>query len=171
MATLHINEFLCFLTVQFDKIDRENLISTLVDSYVFREALEAKNLLITECEKALISDKIKDFAIKRIEGKAGALKRVVTDAVDIWTTIDRELVGKISLQFVAANPNRLPNTNVEKFNLQFLIASIEKLHEKVDNQDKQIELLSNQSANNNSNNRQNKRRLNSSSASFTPKRL
>ena len=177
MSTLQINELLCFLTVQFDKIDRENLISLLVDSYVFREALEAKTILISECEKASISESIKDYCTTRVKGKSGALNRVITDVVDIWTVIDKKLVGKISCQFVAANPNRLPHTNVEKCNLQFLIASIEKLHEKVDNQDKQIELLSrkacnnNNNINNNNNNKNNKRRLSGSSPSFTPKRL
>ena len=174
MSTLQVNELLCFLTVQFDKIDRENLISTLIDSYVYREALEAKNILISECDKASISDSIKEYTKARVEGKAGALKRVITDAVNIWTVIDRELVGKISCQFVAANPNRLPSANVEKFSLQFLIASIEKLHEKIDNQDKQIQLLSekaNNNNNNNNNNNRNKRRLSGSSASFTPKHL
>ena len=139
MSTLQVNELLCFLTVQFKKMDRENLISTLIDSYVYREALDAKNILISECEKASISDSIKDYTKSRPEGKAGAIKRLITDAVDIWTVIDQKLVGKISCQFVAANPNRLPHTNVEQFSLQFLIASIEKLHEKIDNQDKKIQ--------------------------------
>ena len=53
MEPLHINEFLCFMTAQFNKLDREHLISMLVDSYVLREAVEAKNTLIAECEKNL----------------------------------------------------------------------------------------------------------------------
>ena len=123
---LHINEFLCFLTVQFDKLDRENLISALGDFYSFREALEAKNVLVAECEKASIVDSIKEYSVKRIEGRAGSLRRVVTDTVDIWSVVDCERVGKLDVEFVAANPNRLPGVNLEKFNVQFLIATIQK---------------------------------------------
>ena len=84
MVPLHINKFLCFLTVQFDKIDRENLIAVLVDSYVFCQALEAKN-------------SIKEFTKTRQEAKsAAALRRVVTDAVDIWSVVDRENCGTTS---------------------------------------------------------------------------
>ena len=170
MQNLHINEFLCFLTGQFDKLDRENLISTLVEFYSFREALDAKTTLVSECEKVSIMDSIKEFAVKRVKGKSGALRRVVTDAVDIWTIVDREKAGKLSVEFVAANPNRLPNVNLEKFNVQFLISSILKLQEKVDLQEVSLSNMSEQisSFNNNlSNNR--KRRLSGSAPSFTPK--
>ena len=115
--SLCVNEFLCFLTVQFDKLDRENLISALGDFYSFREALEAKNALVVECEKASITESIKDYSVKRVEGKAGALRRVVTDAVDIWSVVDREHVGKLDVEFVAADPNRLPGVNIEKYSL------------------------------------------------------
>ena len=83
MEPLLINEFLCFMTAQFNKLDRENLISVLQDSFVLREAVEAKNILLAECAKISIVDSIKNFSIKRVEGKAGALLRVITDAVDI----------------------------------------------------------------------------------------
>ena len=168
MAKLHINEFLCFLTVQFKKLDRENLIIALLDAYVYREALEAKNTLIAECKKVSITDSIEEFTIKRVEGKAGALKCVVTDAVDIWTVVDQEKVGKLPVQFVAANPNRLPASNVEKFSLQFLVASIVKLQEQVQNQDNSFCALKEQIENNNNNN---KRKLSGDASSFTPKRL
>ena len=138
MAPLHINEFLCFLTVQFDKLDRENLISILVDSYVLGEAIEAKNTLIAECEKISIKDSIKDFSKPRVKGKADALRRVVTDAVDIWTFIDQEKAGVFPVQFVAANPNRIPNASADKFNLHFLVTSILKLQEKVESQDESL---------------------------------
>ena len=131
MVPLLVNEFLCFLTVQFDKINRENLISTLVEYYTFSQALEAKTVLTTECKNISITDSINKFTVKRMIGKAGALERVVTDVVDIWTVVDQEKAGKLAVQFVAANPNHLPNANLEKFSLQFLISSIEKLQEKV----------------------------------------
>ena len=128
MSTTVTNEFLCFLSIQFDKLDRENLISTLGDFYSFREALEAKNILIAECEKVGIVDSIKDFSVKRIEGRAGALRRVVIDAVDVWTVVDCEKAGKLSVTFVAENVNRLPGVNIEKFNVQSLFAAIVKAY-------------------------------------------
>ena len=174
MEPLHINEFLCFLTVQLGKIDRENLITILVDKYGYREALEAKDTLISEYKKLQITDEIIDYTIKRIEGKSGALRRVVTDAVDIWTVIDQEKAGKLPIQFVAANQNLLPNVDIEKFNLQFLIASILKLHEKAESQDATLCAIKEQldcSSNNNNNGNKNKRKLSGSASPFTPKRF
>ena len=135
MATLVINEFLCCLLAQFNKIARDNLISMLHDFYGYRAALEAKNILISECEKLSVSDSISEFSIKRIGGKSGALLRVITDAIDIWTVVDREKKGEWLVQFVAADPNQLPRVNIEKIGLQFLLAAIVKLQEKVDDQD------------------------------------
>ena len=135
MATLVINEFLCCLLAQFNKIARDNLISMLHDFYGYRAALEAKNILISECEKLSVSDSISEFSIKRIGGKSGALLRVITDAIDIWTVVDREKKGEWLVQFVAADPNQLPRVNIEKISLQFLLAAIVKLQEKVDDQD------------------------------------
>ena len=178
MAQVHINEFLCFLSVQFDNFGKENLITTLVESYVFNEALEAKNYLITKCNELNIGDSITEFTKTRIPGRSGALIRVVTDAVDIWTVIDRLLKGEIGVQFVAADPNRIPSANVEKFNVQHLIVAITKLQEQVQNltlsHDKSILELKQQietNNNNNNNNKTNKRKLSGSSPAFTPKRL
>ena len=79
MAPLLINEFLCFLSSNFDKLRRENLLTTLHDFYGFREASDAKNVLILECRNVSISDSIEEFTGKRVEGKSGALRRVITD--------------------------------------------------------------------------------------------
>ena len=168
MLPLNINEFLCFLTVQFDKIERDRLISILIETYGFRATLEAKNILISECEQVTIIDSIKDFCAKRQEGKSGALRRVVTDAVDIWTVVDREKAGKLLVKFVAANPNLLPNADVSNFNLQFLVTSILKLQEKAESQDAALIAITEQLNNNNKNN--NKRKLSGLAAPFEPKR-
>ena len=91
MAQLHINEFLCFLSVQFDKFTRENLITTLVEANVFNKALEAKNYLITKCTEHNIDDPITEYTKSRMRGRSGALLRVVADAVDIWTACNSSL--------------------------------------------------------------------------------
>ena len=135
MASLRINEFLCFLSVQFNKMTRDNLISVLLDSYGYLAASEAKTVLIAECKNVSICDSIAEFTIKRIKGKSGSLNRVITDAVDIWTVVDRERKGELAVTFVAADPNQLPAANADKFSLQFLVAAIAKLQEKVEAQD------------------------------------
>ena len=97
MVPLQINEFLCFLTVQFNKINRENLITTLVEFYSISQALEAKTILIAKCKKISLIDAITQFTGKRVEGKSGgkgAFRRVVTDVVDIWTVVGQWLIEK-----------------------------------------------------------------------------
>ena len=61
MASLMVNEFLCFLSVQFNKMKKDNLISVLLDSYCYRAASEAKTILITECKN--VFDSIADFPL------------------------------------------------------------------------------------------------------------
>ena len=112
MSNLLINELLCFLSVNFDNIHRENLLTALHDFYGIREASEAKSVIITECKNVSITDSIQEFTVKRVEGKSGALRRVITDIVDIWTVVDREKKGELNVQFVAADPNRLPGVGV-----------------------------------------------------------
>ena len=175
MANLVINEFLCCLSAQFDKIARDNLISMLHDFYGYRASLEAKNILISECEKISVKDSISEFTIKRVEGKSGALRRVITDAVDIWTVVDREKKGEWEVQFVAADPNQLPGVNIEKISLQFLIASINKLQEKVDAQDTVLGSIKDKldappAAIAPQNKNKGKRKLSGSADVFTPKR-
>ena len=154
----------------------------LVESYTFRAALEAKNILITECEKVSIVDSIGDFTVKRQDGKSGALRRVITDTVDIWTVIDREKKGELLVKFVAADPNQLPSANVDKFSLQFLVAAIAKLQEKIDVQDSILSHIrdrldtpsfgENSSAQSSSvqSRKKGKRKLSGSAVVFTPKR-
>ena len=164
MATLVVNELLCFLSVQYDKMDRENLVTSLLEFYSYREAIDAKNLLVSECEKVSIVDSIKEFSVKRVDGKSGALCRVITDAVDIWSVIDHEKAGEIGVKFVAANPNCILGVNAEKFSLQFLISEIKKLHKTVDNQSIELtelkSLVQNNNSNNNNNNNNNNKNVN-----------
>jgi hypothetical protein len=134
MASLMINELLCFVSVQNNKLNRENLQTSLHDFYSLEEAVELKQILVIECEEVNLSDSISDFKIRRQESKAGAKPQVIEDILEIWGTVDREKGGKLQVQFVAGNPNKLPSVNAEKFNLQFLIGSISKLQEQVSTQ-------------------------------------
>jgi hypothetical protein len=129
MASLLINELLCFLSVQNDKLVRDNIHSIIHEFYSLEDVVKAKQTLIEEFEKVLSPDLIKDSKTKRQERSSGAKQKVTKDVLDIWEVLDRENGGKLNSQFVAANPNNLPSVNAEKFNLQFLIASILKLQE------------------------------------------
>ena len=48
------------------------------------------------------------------------------------------------MQFVVANPNRLPGVNVKKLNAQFLIAAVIKLQEQIQSQDATVFALKEQ---------------------------
>ena len=123
-----INECLCFISNQYDKLNRENLTSA-ADFFSQRELSEAKDLLIVEFEKVSDAALIQNFKIKRRENHAGAKGKILKDLLDIWEVVDATLGGKLGVAFAAADPNRLPSVNAEQFNLQFLIGAICKLQE------------------------------------------
>ena len=51
MSELIICDVLCFVSTQYDKIDRDSLYSLIVDFYTLDEVTAAKLLLINECKK------------------------------------------------------------------------------------------------------------------------
>ena len=55
-----INELLCFVSAQYDKLDRVNLNAILNDSFSLEDATVAKQILISEAEKIKVSDAIND---------------------------------------------------------------------------------------------------------------
>ena len=122
MATLQTNELLCFMSTQYDKLDRTNLNSVLLEFYNRKELITAKDIIVTICENIGLSNHVSEFKTKRIGSNVE--QKVVKDILDIWSIIDSEKGGNIGVVFVAQDPNRLPSVNAEKFNLQFLISSI-----------------------------------------------
>jgi hypothetical protein len=82
----------------------------------------------------IISDSIIEFKTRRQENKQGSLQKVLKDILDIWTVVDREKGGKLHVQFVAGNPHKLPTGNVDKFNFKYLVASLTKLQDQLDDQ-------------------------------------
>ena len=127
MATFHVNELLCFVSTQYDKLDRENLTSVILEFYARNELIDAKNTLVSVCDKVGISNLITEFRTKRIASNVE--QKVAKDILDLWSVIDSEKGGDAEIEFVAKNPNRLPSVNADKFNLQFLISSILKLQQ------------------------------------------
>ena len=127
MQNYTVNALLCFLSTQSDKLDRADHASILVDFYTKDELTIAKNLLISECDKVNLSNHISDFKKSRI--RPNVEQKLVKDILDIWAVIDTNKGGILETTFVAADPNRFPSVNAEKFNLKFLISSILKLQE------------------------------------------
>ena len=125
MAHYAVNELLCFVSVQNDKLDRANLETVLLDFYLQDEMLLAKRLLISEREKDALKDEINEFSKPR-RGQ-NVQPKLVSDVLNIWAVVDRVRGGELPTQFVAANLNRLPTVSGEKYNLQFLVLSILKL--------------------------------------------
>ena len=132
-----ISECLCFISNQYDKLNRNNLTST-IDFFTLKELSDAKEILIVEYERVGDAALIQAFKTKRRENHAGAKTKLIKDLLDIWEVVDRSLGGKLNVFFAAANPNRLPSVNAEAFNLQFLIGAITKLQEKQDLQHESI---------------------------------
>ena len=103
MSTLTANELLCFVSVQYDKLSRDILHTTIHDFYTNDEAAKAKLTLINEVVKVLDPNLIKEPSTKRILGKAGVKQKLVKDVLDIWQILDRVKAGQLSTRFVAAD--------------------------------------------------------------------
>ena len=73
-------ELLCYLSHQYDKVDRECLISTVSDFYTLEESLTAKQLIIDECEKLGLTDSIGEFKKRRQNAKGDGNLKVVKDS-------------------------------------------------------------------------------------------
>ena len=82
MANLMVNELLCFLSHQFDKLDRSNLNAVLLEFYTREEVVTAKRILIAECEKDNVSNAINDSKKNRIGSNVE--QKVIQDLIDIW---------------------------------------------------------------------------------------
>ena len=118
---------LCFISNHYDKLDRQNLSTIILESFSREEVVTAKQTLVSLCEKSGLSDNISESKIKRIG--ANVEQKVIKDILDIWEIIDNEKGGDLGTKFVTSDINRLPSVDPDKFNLRFLISSIIKLRE------------------------------------------
>ena len=112
MEKFTVNELLCFITTQFDKLTRENINSVIVDFYKREELALAKQTLLTQCEKDNLSNNVNEFKINRIG--SNVKQKIAKDILDIWQVVDSERGGVLGTQFVAADPHRLPSVNADK---------------------------------------------------------
>ena len=127
MESLTDNVVLCFISNHYDKLDRQNLSSIILESFSREEVVTAKQTLLSLCEKSGLSNNTSESKIKRIG--ANVEQKVIKDILDIWEIVDNEKGGNLGTKFVTSDINRLPSVDPEKFNLKFLISSIIKLRE------------------------------------------
>ena len=139
MEPIIINELLCFVSTQFDKLTRQNLNSIVLEYYSKDDLVAAKHLLVNICDKIGLSNNVSDFKIKRIGSNVE--QKLVKDLLDIWDVIDAEKGGNIGTTFVAADPNRLPSVDADKFNLQFLVSIVLKIQEENQSLKSQLEAV------------------------------
>ena len=128
-TNLTINELLCFLSAQSDKLTTDFLHKTIQDFYSCEEVTKAKTILLSEFDKVLDPELVKEQRKNRLNGKTSAKDKIVKDILDIWLILDQQNGGALNTQFVAVDINRLPSVNAEKFNIQFLVSSILKLQD------------------------------------------
>ena len=79
MATTTIDNVLNFVACNFNILERTKLDSLLVDSYELDELTSSKNLLISECEKIVLSSAIATSVKRRLFTKSESdLKQKIT---------------------------------------------------------------------------------------------
>ena len=136
-----VNELLCFATNFFDKLDREVLYATLLDFYQRDQIKEAKQILLTVCDKNLLASEIPSESRTNRIG-LNSEQRSLNDILDIWGIVDSQKGGNLDTIFVAADPTRLPGVvNANDCNLKFLFASISKLQQQSDLQQATLSIV------------------------------
>lgn len=139
MGSYVVNELLCFFTTRFNKLDREQLSKSIIDHYAFREIVAAKALLISEVENINVTSSIDHLKSKHRESSQNALPTTVKELCELWHIVDTEAAGKLNVTFVAADLNRVPSVHPEKYDLNFLIATILSLKEQLTQQKSQLD--------------------------------
>ena len=94
MGTLVPNNFLFFLYTNYDKEDKNSLISIISEFYLPEELISAKDILVRECDNLGISNSITEFKISRQLANGDGIQNVIRDILDIWSTIDSLKCGK-----------------------------------------------------------------------------
>ena len=75
MSPSTINELLCFVATQFDKLDKANICSILARFYTLDELVVSKQLLVSECEKIKVTEEISDYKKRRLKKRIKELKK------------------------------------------------------------------------------------------------
>ena len=131
MANLVADNFLFFLSSNYDKEDKNSLISIINEFYLPEELISAKKTLISECETLGISDSITKFKTSRQLSKGDGIQKVIRDIIDIWGAIDVQKCGKTTSTFVADDPKRLPSLDNDSQNFRQLFSLFTHLQKQV----------------------------------------
>ena len=102
MAVVIVNNFRNFLSIQYDKLDREGLFSNLRESYSLKDELLSKDAFIEECKKLNLTDSIANLKKHRNNPNHSD---VIYNILDIWKVIDMKKIGPTISTFVAADTN------------------------------------------------------------------
>ena len=131
MAKLIADNFLFFLSSNYDKDDKNSLVSFISEFYLPEELVSAKKTLINECEKLGISDSITKLKTSRQLSKGDGIQKVIRDIVDIWSVIDIQKGGRTISTFVVDDPKRLPSLDNNSQNFRQLFALFKHLQKQV----------------------------------------
>ena len=90
MSTIHltINELLCFVSGQADKLPNDFLHQKILEFYSEDEVTLAKTTLLCEFDKVLNPDAVKEQRKNRLNGKTSAKEKIVKDILEIWQILD-----------------------------------------------------------------------------------
>ena len=98
MVSFIVSEVLCFVTTEFDTLNRQNLYSLILEFYTCDELITAKQILVSLCDNNGLSNQIFELEKNRI-GK-NVNQKVAKDILDIWGVVDKEKGSPILLQRV-----------------------------------------------------------------------
>ena len=143
MASFTVNELLFFVSSRFDDSTRDHIHATVHEFYTLDETSQAKSILLTEFDKILNADLIKEARKPRQTSRPGAKTKQVKDILDIWHVIDKKVAGKLQTTFVAADINRLPSSNTDNPDLKFLLAAVSQLQQQTESLKEEASITSN----------------------------
>ena len=145
MASLTVNELLFFVSSQSDKSPRDHIHATVHEFFTLDETSQAKSILLAECDKIpnLNANLIKEARKPRQTSRPGGKQKLVKDILDIWHVIDKEVAGKLQTTFVAADINRLPQSNANSVSLHFLLSAITQLQQQTESLKEEASITSN----------------------------
>ena len=123
----------------------------MIENFTVEDAIAAKTLLITKCDKVGISDEISES--KKGRQKKNILQKVIKDILDIWDVVDRLKGGQLLCNFICESDDVLvlnqsisEQTNTLDFQTS-VIAALLDLKRLAETQNQSIKFLTNKVSN------------------------
>ena len=130
-----------FLSSQYDKLDRSNINTIILEFYTLIEIETSKKVLISEWDKIHITDAISEF--KKERKKTRSIEKNKEKCRKTYLTFGMSQMSKMEERLFLNSSPLNPSINAAKFNLQFLISSILELQENVTEEQNSIGSLTN----------------------------